>query len=78
MTEWINLQLAQAYVDGIVEIIDEEMIAAAGWLWNHCSVATEMAGAAAMAALLGERIRVRSGEKVCAIACGSGTAAFAA
>lgn len=77
MTERINLELAQAYVDGIVEITDEEMIAAAGWLWGHCSVATEMAGAAAIAALLGEHFPVRSGEKICAIACGSGTAPFA-
>jgi threonine dehydratase len=76
MTETINLELALAYVDGIVEVTDEEMIAAAGWLWTHCSVATEMAGAAAMAALLGKRFPVRKGEKVCAIACGSGTAAF--
>ena len=43
--------LAQRYVDEIVTVGDEQMVAAMRWLWAECNQLVEPAGAAVIAAL---------------------------
>ena len=69
----MNLRLVQRYVDDIVLVSDDEMRAAARWLWFETAVAAELSGAAAMAALLSQRYRPRPGERVAVIICGAGS-----
>lgn len=78
MTEQINLELAQRYVDAMVLVTDEEMTFAATWLWKNLFVAAELGGAAATAALLSKRISITPGQSVVSIVCGGGTAGCAA
>jgi threonine dehydratase len=59
-------------VDEIVLVSDDEMRAAAKWLWFEMSLAADLSGAAALAALREGRVSPRSGEVVCAIVCGAG------
>lgn len=59
-------------VDGIVLVGDEEMRAAAKWLWFEMGLAADLSGAAAIAALREGRVRLGEGETVCAIVCGAG------
>jgi threonine dehydratase len=67
-----NLHLAQKHVDEVVLVTDDQMRAAARWLWFEHAVAAEISGAAAMAALLSGRHRTRPGERVAVIVCGAG------
>ena len=69
----LNLRLVQRYVDDIVLVSDDEMRAAARWLWFETAVAAELSGAAAMAALLCRRYVPRPGERVAVIVCGAGS-----
>jgi threonine dehydratase len=69
----VNLQIIQSNVDEIVLVTDEEMIAAARWLWQELGIAAEMSAAAAVAAWLTGRVTDPGGE-MCAIVCGAGTA----
>lgn len=69
----LNLRLVQRYVDDIVLVSDDEMRAAARWLWFETATAAELSGAAAMAALHCGRYRARPGERVAVVVCGAGT-----
>ena len=69
----INLEIIQQHVDDIVLVTDEEMRAAARWLWFEMGVAAELSGAAAVAALLSGKVSPEPAEKVCALVCGAGT-----
>ena len=71
-SEQINLDIIARAVDEIVLVDDEEMRAAARWLWFELGIAAELSGAAAMAALLQGRIAVAPGARVCALVCGAG------
>lgn len=66
-------EIVAATVDRIVLVSDVEMADAARRLWFECGVATELAGAAAVAALATGRHRPEPGETVVAIVCGAGT-----
>jgi threonine dehydratase len=59
-----------------VLVEDRDMREAARWLWRELGVATELSGAAAVAALLTGAYRPAPVERVCAIVCGSGTDGF--
>jgi threonine dehydratase len=59
-------------VDAIALVSDEEMHAAARWLWFEMGLAADLSGAAALAALREGRVQVRAGERICAIVCGAG------
>lgn len=72
----INLDLVREHVAEIVLVSDEQMRAAAQWLYLECGIAAELSGAAAVAALLSERVRIAAGERVCAIVCGAGADGF--
>jgi len=72
----INLELVRRYVDRIVLVSDDEMRQAARWLWFELSLGTELAGAAAAAALLTGKVPVAPAETVCLVVCGAGTDGF--
>ncbi|QWA13385.1 pyridoxal-phosphate dependent enzyme [Sodalis ligni] len=64
-------QVRQA-VDEVVLVSDEEMLAAARWLWFEFGLAADLSGAAAAAALRSGRVRLAAGAKACALVCGAG------
>jgi threonine dehydratase len=68
----INLELFAAHVDRLLLVSDDEMRAAAGWLWFEVGIAAELAGAASFAALSTKRYQPEPGEKVVAVICGAG------
>lgn len=68
----INLAIIRRYVDEIVLVTDEEMREAARWLWFEMGVAAELSGAAALAALLSNRVHLSPTDAVCALVCGAG------
>lgn len=63
-------------VDEIVLVDDAEMLRAAKVLWFEMGLAADLSGAAAIAALAEGRVRVNSGERICAIVCGAGPEAI--
>jgi threonine dehydratase len=69
----LNFGIIRETVEEIVLVSDEEMREAARWLWSEHGVAAELSGAAAVAALVFEKIPTRSSERVCALVCGAGT-----
>ena len=75
-SEDLNLAIIREAVERIVLVGDEEMRAAARWLWREAGIATELSGAASVAALLTSRYRRAAGERVCAIVCGAGSDGF--
>lgn len=62
--------LAQAYVSEVLLVSDEEIAQAQRKLWDTLRIAAEPGGAAAMAAVLSQRYRPRTGEKVGVVICG--------
>ena len=72
-TESINLEIVQRFVEEIVLVTDEEMRAAARWLWFEMGLATDLSGAASLAAIRSGKFRPRRGRKVCALVCGAGS-----
>jgi len=75
-TEPINLRIVQRYVEDIVLVTDDEMREAARWLWFEMGLATDLSGAAAVAALRGGWFHPAPGRKVCALVCGAGSDAI--
>lgn len=72
-SEQLNLDLVREHVAEIFLVTDEEMRHAARWLWFELGIAAELAGAAAVASILGGHYKPAGGERVCAVVCGSGT-----
>ncbi len=72
-TEPINFEIVQRFVEDIVLVTDEEMRAAARWLWFEMGLATDLSGAASLAAVRSGKFRPRRGRKVCALVCGAGS-----
>ena len=72
----INFAIIRQTVERVVLVEDREMREAARWLWRELGVATELSGAAAVAALLAGGYRPAPGERICAIVCGCGTDGF--
>lgn len=72
-TDPLNFGMVQRHVERIVTVSDPAMRDAAAWLWFEHGVASEMGGAAAVAALLTGVYRPAPGERVCAVVCGAGT-----
>jgi threonine dehydratase len=69
----LNFAIIRQSVERVVLLEDRDMREASRWLWREFGVATELSGAAAVAALLAGHYRPALGERVCAIVCGSGT-----
>jgi threonine dehydratase len=68
----INLEIIRRTVDEIVLVSDEQMRAAARWLWFEYALGSELAGAAAVAAIQSGRVPLEKGRRVAAIVCGAG------
>jgi threonine dehydratase len=60
-------------IDDMVLVSDAEMEEAAKSLWFEFGLATDLSGAASLAALRNGGITFRPGEKICALVCGAGT-----
>ncbi|MFL6198661.1 MAG: threonine/serine dehydratase [Thermoanaerobaculia bacterium] len=69
----LNLRIIQDTVEQIVLVTDDEMREAARWLWLEFGLATELSGAASVAAWLSGKVRVGQGESVCGLVCGAGS-----
>jgi threonine dehydratase len=76
MSADINLEIIRQNVDEIVLVTDEEMREGARWLWAELGVAAELSGAAALAALLTQKVPDLPPGKVCALVCGAGSDGF--
>jgi threonine dehydratase len=72
-TSELNFNLAQACVDEMVLMSDEDMLAASKRIWRDFGVAGELSGVASYAGLLSGQIQVQPHEKVCVLICGLGT-----
>ncbi len=66
----INLEIIRDRVDGIVLVSDDEMGAAARWLWFEMGIAAELSGAAAIAAIQAGKLDLPKDSSVCAVICG--------
>lgn len=60
-------------IDAMILVSDAEMEEAARNLWFEFGIATDLSGAASLAALRSGRLSFRPGEKICALVCGAGT-----
>jgi threonine dehydratase len=69
----LNLGIIRQNVERIVLVDDEQMRDAARWLWFELGIGAELAGAAALAALLAGAYQPAPGERICALVCGAGT-----
>ncbi|MCP4328520.1 MAG: pyridoxal-phosphate dependent enzyme [Alphaproteobacteria bacterium] len=69
----INLDIIRSYVDEIVLVDDDEMRAAARWLWFEMGIAAELSGAAAVAALQSGKVVLPDDAVVAAVVCGAGS-----
>ena len=65
-------EIVRDNVDLIVLVSDEEMQAAARWIWFEMGLAADLSGAAALAALRASYVQTVPGERICAIVCGAG------
>ena len=63
--------IAQAFVDRVVLVSDEDIIAAQKALWNEMRLVAEPGGAAALAAVLSGHYKIAEGERVGVVVCGS-------
>ena len=72
-TEQVNLDIVRECVDEIVLVEDDDMRAAARWLWFEMGLAIELSAGAAVAALRTGAYQPSPDENICAVVCGSGT-----
>jgi len=77
-TSEITFEIIRERVDDIVLVSDDEMRAAARWLWFELGIAAELAGAAAVAAILTGRVKLGAGDVAAPLICGAGTDGVAA
>jgi threonine dehydratase len=67
--------IAQAFVDKVVLVEDDDIRKAQQMLWDACRIVAEPGGAAALAALISGRYRPAADERVGVILCGANTTA---
>lgn len=65
-------QIVRDTVSDIILVDDDEMEAAAKWLWFETGVAADLSGAASIAALRSGASALRSARNICALICGAG------
>ncbi len=63
--------IAQAYIDQVVLVSDEDIVAAQKALWSEMRLVAEPGGAASLAAVLAGRYKIAAGERVGVVVCGS-------
>ena len=71
----IMFPIAQAYVERVVLVSDDDIRAAQAALWDKVRVVTEPGGAAAFGALLSGKYAPAPDERVAVLVCGANTAA---
>lgn len=69
----IAFSLAQAHVDQVLLVSDDEVESAMRTLWDDLRLVTEPGGATALAALLGGHYVARPGERIGVLVCGANT-----
>lgn len=65
-------EIARRHVAEVVLVSDDEMRAAARWLWFEMGIAADLSGAAAIAALQSGRLDLPPEANICALVCGAG------
>ncbi len=70
-----TLRLAERYVDEIVLVDDQQIVAAMRWLWTECNQLVEPAGAAVLAAVHNGAVNLDSFANPVALICGGNAAA---
>jgi len=65
-------EMVKANVSDVILVTDEEMQAAAKWLWFEMGVAADLSGAASIAALRAGHPALADARAVCALICGAG------
>ena len=68
-SDQLNFDIIRQNVSEIVLVSDEEMAQAQEWLWSELGIASELAGTAAMAALLTGKVQPGQGERVGVLIC---------
>lgn len=68
----INLDIISRHVDEIVLVTDDEMRNTAQWLWHELGIGAELSSAAAVAALLHNKVLLPANANVCAVVCSAG------
>ena len=71
-TDERNFEIVKRLVETIVLVTDDEMKAAAQWLWFELGIAADLSGAASIAALMTGKVKPAAGSHVCALICGAG------
>jgi threonine dehydratase len=69
----LSFEIAQAHVDSVVLVSDEEIRASQRALWDGVRVLAEPGGAAALAGLRSGKYQPAPGERVAVIVCGGNT-----
>ena len=65
--------IAQAFVDQVALVSDDNIRNAQRWLWEHLRIVAEPGGAAALAALLSGAYQPAPRERVGVVLCGANT-----
>ncbi|RYE10616.1 MAG: threonine/serine dehydratase [Hyphomicrobiales bacterium] len=65
-------EIARRHVKDVVLVSDEEMLAAAQWLWFEHGIAADLAGSASVAALRSGHGVLATSQRICALVCGAG------
>ena len=71
----LTFPIAQAYVERVVLVEDDDILRAQAALWDEARIVAEPGGATAMAALLSGAYRPAADERVAVIVCGGNTTA---
>ena len=71
----LTFPIAREFVDHVVLVTDDDIVAAQKSLWNTARIVAEPGGAAAAAALLSGRYRPGPKERVAVLVCGANTTA---
>jgi threonine dehydratase len=68
----LNLDIISKQVDDIVLISDDDMRAAARWMWSELGIGVELSSAATAAALMSGAFKAAAGQRVCVVVCSAG------
>ena len=72
----LNLAIIRETVDSIVLVSDDEMRDAARFLLTEIGIGAELSGAAALAAVLSNRLDLGAAKNPCVLVCGAGSDAL--
>jgi threonine dehydratase len=71
-TDSCVFELVRDHVDEIVLVSDDDMLDACRWLWFELGIASDLSGAAAIAAVRTRKLTFAAGRSVAAVVCGAG------